>query len=346
MSNSNLSIKPDLVVKTMMDRLPTRRMRDVLKRRFGLAGRRQTLEAIGKEYKITRERVRQIEADALRHLAKPENIKEAEPVLAALHDHIKEHGGVMAEGHLMATASEAKHYPHVALLLDVGKDFYRVPEDDRHRHRWAVDKDSAAGGEKVISGVVRDLEKIGKPVTRVVLYDLISRNAKEVLRDLSVENAADSFLKTSKIIHVNPYGEFGLVSWSTINPRGVRDKAYLVLAKSGNPLHFREVAEGINKAGWSKRKAHPQTVHNELIKDKRFVLVGRGLYALREWGYEPGVVRDVLASVLKSAGRPLSKDAIIRMVLEKRLVKQPTILLNLQNKSLFKRTDDGKYTLV
>jgi hypothetical protein len=106
------------------------------------------------------------------------------------------------------------------------------------------------------------------------------------------------------------------------------------------------VAERIDKAGWSKRRAHPQTVHNELIKDPRFVLIGRGLYALKEWGYEPGVVREILVSVMKEAGTPLSKDDIVRLVSERRFVKPQTILLNLQNKSLFRRTEDGKYTLV
>jgi len=45
------------------------RLRDVLERRFGLAGRNpQTLEHIGKELGITRERVRQLETRALKEL--------------------------------------------------------------------------------------------------------------------------------------------------------------------------------------------------------------------------------------------------------------------------------------
>ena len=155
----------------------------------------------------------------------------------------------------------------------------------------------------------------------------------------------EAYLATSKVITSNPYGEYGLTSWPAISPRGIKDKAFVALNRQGKAMHFLEIAKAINGAGWSKKKAHPQTVHNELIKDQRFVLVGRGLYALREWGYEPGVVRDVLVSVLKKAAQPLSKEEIIKSVMDKRFVKAPTILLNLQNKNLFKKNEEGKYTL-
>jgi hypothetical protein len=161
------------------------------------------------------------------------------------------------------------------------------------------------------------------------------------------DDIAGTRLGTSKLIAANPYGEYGLISWPTIIPRGVKDKAHLVLAKTAKPLHFREVAAEIDKVGWGNRKkAHPQTVHNELIKDGRFVLVGRGLYALREWGYEPGTVREVLASLLKSSREPLDREEIVRRATEKRLVKPQTILLNLQDRTLFKKTEDGRYTLM
>ena len=44
----------------------------VLKLRFGLEdGRARTLEEVGREFKVTRERIRQIEAKALRKLRHP-----------------------------------------------------------------------------------------------------------------------------------------------------------------------------------------------------------------------------------------------------------------------------------
>ena len=52
-------------------------------------------------------------------------------------------------------------------------------------------------------------------------------------------------------------------------------------------MHFKEVAEAISKT--FGKKTHYATCHNELIKDSRFVLVGRGMYALAEWGYQAGI---------------------------------------------------------
>ena len=124
--------------------------------------------------------------------------------------------------------------------------------------------------------------------------------------------------------------------------RGVRDYAFLVLRRHKRPMHFREIADQIRTM--FKRNAHVATTHNELIKDPRFVLVGRGLYALKAWGFSQGAVRDVIREVLKKSG-PLTKDELIKKVLERRFVKENTIAVNLQNQSYFKRGKDGTYTL-
>lgn len=361
----------DEATAIVLKKLPQRRMKDVLEKRFGLkGGRKKTLEAIGGEYKITRERVRQIEADALKNLSKPGNLSEVEPLFRALEGHLKDHGGVVPEDHLLTTLVDNKpsHFPlgstptkdsavftrrwegkyrqNLVFLLNIGGPFHFAPEADYYHDRWAVSKEKVQGVEKVMAAVVGSLSNAGKPVSGDGIRSLIAEYFKSFHGDVPDEKAVEAYLKSSKLISSNPYSEYGLISWPTISPRGVRDKAYLVLAKYGKPMHFREVASAISNAGWSKRKAHPQTVHNELIKDSRFVLVGRGLYALKDWGYEQGTVKDVLINVLKRAGRPVSKDEIIKLVLEKRFVKDPTILLNLQNRALFKKMEDDRYTLV
>jgi len=197
---------------------------------------------------------------------------------------------------------------------------------------------------------VSGLGDIKHPVSKEALHKLvfIDEGGEQGASDPAV---AEACVHISKLIASNPYGEYGLTSWPEISPRGIRDKAYTALAKTGRPLHFREVASAIDRAGWDKNrrkaKAHPQTVHNELIKDGRFVLVGRGIYALAEWGYQPGTVKEILVSVFKSHGRgALGGEDIIRIVSQKRLVKPQTILLNLQDRSVFKRTEEGKYALV
>ena len=347
MSQITLPILPKEAVKLILNKLPSRRMKDVISKRFGLkGGRKFTLEAIGKEYKITRERVRQIEVDALKHLRKEENRQELAPLLKSVEDYVKDRGEVMAENIMLAGLASGQEHPHLLLILATANIFQSLPETDHLYPRWAVNKNNGALQEKIINSLEQELERSANPVTKDKLLTMVSEQTKKASGQNPSEEVLNSYLACFKSILPNPYGEFGLAHWPAINPRGIKDKAYVALAKVGKPLHFQEVAKTIDEARWSKKKSHPQTVHNELIKDKRFVLVGRGLYALREWGYEPGVVRDILVAVLKQVGRPLARDEIIKLVLEKRMVKAPTIFLNLQNKTLFKKTSEGKFTLV
>ena len=152
-----------------------------------------------------------------------------------------------------------------------------------------------------------------------------------------------SYINISKNIGTSPDGKYGLNKWIEINPKGIKDKAYLVLKGENEPIHFTQVATMISKLPFGNGKVHTATVHNELIKDARFVLVGRGLYALKEWGYEPGIVRDIIIKTLSNG--PLTKTEILKKVSKQRFVKENTITLNLQNKSYFLRNSQGKYTI-
>lgn len=362
-----LPLSPQEATKLLLKGLASRRMRDIIEKRYGLkSGRKITLEAIGAEYRITRERVRQIEADALKNLKKDEVVGPIKPLLEVMESHLRNNGGVMAEHAFFSELAEARYHPHLALLMEIGSAFGYAAEDDKFYARWFLSRETVETSEKILAGVIAALEAKNHPVTREELSLIFASQARDLLLEPHSEKVMSAVIGTSKLISQNSYGEYGLSHWPMINPRGVRDKAYAALVKIGKPLHFRQIAAEIDKAGWPsrrnlatsmkfrrnhsggelKRKAHPQTVHNELIKDPRFVLVGRGLYALSEWGYEPGAVRDIIASVLKSQGTPLPKEEIVRLVLEKRFVKPQTVLLNLQNKALFKKTEDGKYTLV
>lgn len=344
---SSLPLLPSQATKLILKDLQSRRMRDVIEKRFGLkGGSGKTLDAIGREYKITRERVRQIEADALKHISSSTVLAVAEPLVGAMIRHLNDYGGVMAEQYFLSTLTHEREYAHIRLVLDIHPAFESIPESAQYHRRWAIAVAAVKKTEEIIDRTVQELAQTQKPVTDGDLRNMLTRHAKEVTGRVPSEEVIEAWRSASKQIQSNPYGEFGLAGWSSITPSGVKDKAYAALAKRGAPLHFREVTDAINKAGWSKKKAHPQTVHNELIKDFRFVLVGRGLYALREWGYQAGTVRDVLTAVFKNAGRPLTKDEMIELVLKKRMVKVPTILLNVHDKTRFKKTNEGRYTLV
>jgi DNA-directed RNA polymerase delta subunit len=110
-------------------------------------------------------------------------------------------------------------------------------------------------------------------------------------------------------------------------------------------MHFNEIAKAIKDSEFKRKEVTTQAIHNELIKDKRFVLIGRGIYALKEWGYEKGTVADIISKVLKEANEPLHRDEIVKRVLKSRFVKETTILLNLQGKPQFKRVAKATYDL-
>ena len=137
---------------------------------------------------------------------------------------------------------------------------------------------------------------------------------------------------------------WGLAKWPTVNPKNIRDKIYVVLQEKGKPMHFSDIADTIKDSDFKRKDVTKQAIHNELIKDKRFVLIGRGIYALSNWGFDQGTVADIIGNVLQNSNEPLHRDEIVRRVLKSRQVKETTILLNLQSKPQFKRVAKATYT--
>jgi len=338
-----LTFKPKQVVKRLLGVLPER-ARDVILSRYGLTDspKRLTLEAIGKRYGVTRERVRQIENYALMSIRKSAGYQKEKPVFSELESVIHDLGGIVAEKELLERASSDKSTQnYIHFLLVVGESFKREKEDEHFKHRWYIDQ---ALADKV-HGALRKLYKNLNDNDLVSELDIIAQfltHVENIADHLKNERVVRRWLNLSKTIAKNPLGEWGLHTSPNIRAKGMRDYAFLVLRKHGSPIHFREVARSIEEL--FGRKAHVATTHNELIKDPRFILVGRGLYALAEWGYMSGVVKDVIRKVLEKIG-PLAKEEIVSRVLKERYVKENTILVNLQNPKFFKKERDGRYSI-
>jgi hypothetical protein len=153
-------------------------------------------------------------------------------------------------------------------------------------------------------------------------------------------------IKAVKKLDQNKFGQWGHSSWREVLPKTINDKIYLVLKDHGKPMYYGDIAKRISELGFDTKNVNTATTHNELILDDKYVLVGRGMYGLKEWGYQNGTVADVVESILKASAQPLSKEELTEAVMKQRLVKQTTVNLALMNKSRFKKTTDGKYTLV
>lgn len=336
-----ITFKPKQVTKKLLAALPDR-ARDVLEKRYGLGKDKDTytLESIGQTYGITRERVRQIENYGIQSIQKSDAYQEFMPVFEELQSAIATLGGglVAEEIFLDEITNDPVLRNHIYFLLVVGGPFYRNKEDNTYKHRWFTEK-------KIAEHVEEALKKVYKSISRDELVseeEILSRFRNELieLTDKYDDQILKRWLMISKKIASNPLGEWGHASSPNVKVKGIRDYAYLVVKRHGSPMHFREVASAIEEL--FGKKAHTATTHNELIKDDRFVLVGRGLYALTEWGYSAGVVKDVLREILEEYG-PMTREEIIDKVRKERYVKDNTIIVNLQDANLFKRLANGSY---
>lgn len=332
------------LVKRLLAAAPER-AREVLIRRFGLGAnpKRETLEAIGDRSSITRERVRQIEAAGLDAIRADKAFKEASAAFEELAKYIHSIGVIVPEEELLASlGKEEKSRNRFRFLLVLDSAFYRERETNDFLSRWHVDAATAKNIHEALSRLYSSLPD-NEVVSESVLLDLFLDELKEVNDAYKNEEVLKRWLSLSKHISSNPLAEWGRATAPAIRIKGIRDYAYLAIKRHGAPMHFSEVAKAIGSL--FSKKAHVATTHNELIKDPRFVLVGRGLYALTEWGYKPGVVRDVIRETIEESG-PMKKEDIIKKVKVARFVKDNTILVNLNDSHYFKRMKDGRYTTV
>jgi hypothetical protein len=325
-ANKILSVLPD-------------RSQKIVKKRFGIGqAERETLDRIGKEHSITRERVRQIIADAAKKIAdqrdNPEFREAEEKILWT----IAENSGIMEEEKIIEELSNGskKEANAVAFFAAASGKINILEEKGLFKKSWAASAD--------IISKVREIADAAK---------VIFQEGKQPLNDPEIagkiiakkpqfsEMQVLHYLAVIVDIRKNKFGRWGMIEWKEVSPRGTRERIYLILKEQKKPLHFTEVAALIDKYGLGKKKAHPQTVHNELIKDERFVLVGRGIYALKEWGYERGTIKDVLENILRQSQKPMSRDDILKEVLKKRKVKKATVMINLNNPQIFMKVNSG-----
>lgn len=339
----NTAINFSDITKHLLGVLDTR-SQDVITRRYGLEKDAETLEAIGQEYGITRERVRQIEVAAKKALAKLESTYI--PIRQLLEETFSAAGGILTEEYLskfLAKKVSPAPTPSITrFYLDILPEYTFEAHQANLRPAWQHARLAQPQITQIVTAANTSLAKAGKPQSE---EQLINEIKKALTGEMMPTEYFGAALAAAADIGRTAFGDWGLTAWAEVSPRGVSDKAYTVLRRHGQPEHFRAITVLINEARFDSKQANPQTVHNELIKDDRFVLVGRGLYGLKEWGYVPGTVADVLESILRRSQAPLSREELIDQVLKQRLVKKNTILLGLQNSKRFAKSAKNTYTL-
>lgn len=335
------------VCQNLVKDLPPR-IKEVVVCRFGLeTEKKETLDAIGKKYGITRERVRQIQEDGLNRTSakiKANSDKSLyQNIFKSFIDYFKKEGKIKREDKLLEQLGENKYANHIYFLLVLGEDFKRIKGEQEFHPFWVIEDEIVDLAKQVAKAFVCKFDQEKKPLELEEAHKVYEEEMLPQTKKLLNPQTLLSFLEISKKIAQSPNNRLGLGTWPEINPKGVRDKVYLMFKEQGRPLYFKEVTLLINECKGIKGTVLSQTVHNELIRDDRFVLIGRGIYALKEWGYKPGVVKDVILEILKE--KSLTKEEIVAKVSEQRQVKKNTIILNLQNKNYFQKDDQERYSL-
>ena len=330
------------VVHDILNNIEHEREREIITRRFGLFDRRETLEQIGELLGITRERVRQLEKAILGRLKTATNsgkIASLNSFEKALVSTLSEMGRVARvqdlADKLIGKSSDQRERASIAFIATLVPALTIVDENDDYFQSVGIreygdDKKIRSEVDTIVSAV----KKHGEPLTIEQLHEKLSFEHPSHVKALA---------STSKLL-ASLNNKWGLQKWPTVNPKNIRDKIFVILAEANKPMHFGEISKYIKDSSFKRKNVTTQAIHNELIKDSRFVLIGRGIYALSSWGFDRGTVSDIIEKVLKESPIPLHRDEIVRRVLKSRQVKETTVLLNLQSKPQFKRVAKATYT--
>jgi len=322
----------------------------VLQRRVWYNTEKETLQNIGNSFKpqITRERVRQIEETSIKKIWRIIKSSLLNSIQETAQKYIKLHGWLMAQDKLTnILIKELKLESNVNWWIlevviqsnfDIKKSkqklwceiYYMLPSTNKQLV-WIIHKEA-----------LRILRRRKKVIEKTALYETIAGNldTKEELSIILIDSIVDLF---DDIV----FWEENLVwltRWKILNPKTLKDKAIYVLKRDKVPMHFVDLSNKITEMQWKSVKVN--TIHNELIRNEEFVLIGRWIYALKEWGFIPGTVQDVIIAVLKKKWEPMNTEDITKEVLKTRNVKQTTIYMNLQNKKVIKRVWRNYYQAI
>ena len=340
--DSNVGII-DKAISGSLNIVEQEREKEIISRRFGLSGHKETLEQIGDMLSITRERVRQLEKAILIRLrisSEDTKIPELAAAEKIIIRNLTEMGRIAKVSDLAdkiyGHTATAKEKANLSFLGNISASLTVVEENDKYYSAVGI---AEYGDEKTIRAKVDEIVSVVKANKAPLTLDELDQKLKYEHPDHI--RAVASISKQLSTLN----GLWGLAKWPTVNPKNIRDKIYVVLESKKEPMHFADIAKAIKDSNFKRKNVTIQAIHNELIKDSGFVLIGRGIYALNSWGYSKGTVSDIITDILNKATKPLTREEIVKRVLKSRKVKETTILLNLQNKKLFKKVDKNTYTL-
>lgn len=324
----------------------------VIKGRYGfdISSSKRTLESIGDDLGITRERVRQIQKAALKKLQRVIHSNKLQATMELVEHFIKDNDYFVTQNQLVSELSkkikpELKNIESlIVLLADINPEITKIKKTKKISKSWAIkSKLSQKEINQIIKTGVKILKSEKKAITPIQFLTDVQTELKKQKQGVYSRSTLSKVYSATSVIKKVQEG-YGLTSWRSIKPKSIKDKSIIIFKRQSKPLHFSQVCDLIHDAKFDTKKVTLQAVHNELIRYNEFVLIGRGIYALKDWGFKTGTVKDIIHDVLSENG-PLSKSKIIEEVLKERKVKVGTISLNLQKHPEFKRVGRAVYSL-
>ena len=328
---------------------------DIIKRRFGIGYEPHSLEKIGNNYGITRERVRQIEEKILGRL---KNKVETNKFLQS--DFLEILNEILGK-----LKVKREKYTFEKFQLNFGLDltelriikFFYILHPNVHYYKETKEYHSFLSNQqetfekaKIIVDHFRKilLKKWRKTWKEQEILDILS---DEIENHLGINPDIDEiydFLKIYKFIRKNPLGEIGHILNKKVVPPSLKDKIRTIFELEKRPLHFTEIYQKLKELSeiedelidnrW-KRDYTPQSVHNILVASPEFVLYGRGKYVPKYWGYEPGTALALIKRIVKKY-KTIDLDRLYEIVKRHKDISRNTFLIyvykhfNVKNKKV------------
>ena len=323
--------------------------KNVIERRVWLKWEKETLQSIWNSFSptITRERVRQIEESGIRKIWRIIKASILTDIQEKWIEFVKMSWGLASRdslvNYLIKELNLEKDINKGVLETIVQSDFDILKSKQKLGCKiyFYLSKISRYNVDVIHKEAIKVLKKKKDVIEKEELFKIVSENLKD-LRGISAPLVGSVLELFDDII----FWEDNLVwltKWKILNPKTLKDKAVYILKKEWTPRHFVDIANKIIEVLEDKVKIN--TIHNELIRNEDFVLIGRGIYALREWWFKPGTVLDVISSILEKRNEPMSTEEIVKEVLKIRDVKETTIYMNLQNRQVIERVWRNFYQL-
>lgn len=298
------------------------REKDILSRRFGLKGDKgETLEKIGSLHKLTRERVRQIEAASIKKIKKLENLESYISTLKqTVGNLLSEHGGMIRRDYLLdiltvmaleinneSDPSDASYDKnrrmyrnHFNFLISklMGDDLEFVSETDDFNPAFKMKNEPVKHLEDLASDLLKKVDVLKKTFTTQELLDL--------LKKLEAYNKHAGKLNPATSADITP------VFKSAVFP----DKAEVINS---------------NKILYSLM----QSVKN--LEQNKY-----GEWGLADWEeVKPKTVNDKIYLILKHEGKPLHFTEIAKKINDMKFDKKTANAATVHNELIL----DDRYVL-